>query len=368
MVKESHVVVVDPATGEIQGLRKTTFAEMQVQERQHLEKWVLDNPAVLGERLLILSTEFHRFDKSDKRLDILALDSSGKVVVVELKRIISDTLAELQAIRYAAFCSTMTFKQVVELRAEFAKTDESTAESQVREFVEDPDFSSPDNQPRIILAAGSFDDPNLMSCVIWLRTFRLDIRCVELAPYKLPDDRIILVPRTLIPLPEAADIIVSIEEKEAAEKTSTEKQRLYQERNKQILTRFRDLLPERAPGQAAARRYMQVPSGHGGIHYEWAHRSRPRPKLEVALHLETSSKERNRDLCEALRKHRSEIEAKTGESLTFDPDWRGHWTAIFMQRDADPWSEVVTEWAATKMAALIGAVQPLLGDLCRRRV
>jgi len=85
MAKESRIVLVQPNTGKIQHLGKLTFSELKIKERKHLENWIINNPDVLGERLLIVSTEFDRFDKSDKRLDILALDSAGKIVIVELK-------------------------------------------------------------------------------------------------------------------------------------------------------------------------------------------------------------------------------------------------------------------------------------------
>jgi hypothetical protein len=65
------------------------------------------------------------------------------------------------------------------------------------------------------LAAGGFDDPEVTSCVLWLRSFGVDIACVEITPYRLPDNRIALVPRVIIPLPETKDYMVSAEEKEA---------------------------------------------------------------------------------------------------------------------------------------------------------
>jgi len=368
MAKESRIVLVQPNTGKIQHLGKLTFSELKIKERKHLENWIINNPDVLGERLLIVSTEFDRFDKSDKRLDILALDSAGKIVIVELKREIRNSLAELQAIRYAAFCSAMTFKQVVRELARYKKIDESQAESEIRDFVEDPGFEKIDSQPRIILAAGSFGDPGLTSSVLWLRTFRLDIRCVELAPYKLPDNRVILVPRVLIPLPEAEDFVVRVEEKEAAGKTLTPTQRFNQDRNKQILSRFRKLDAERAPSQAPAKNFMQVPTMYSGTHFQWSYRTLgPEKKIEVAVHFEKSSKEKNRWLCEMLKKHRSEIEAGVGKKVTFDPEWRDRWASVYVQRDADPWTESLADWAAQKMAVFIKVVQPHLDQYCPKQ-
>jgi hypothetical protein len=164
----------------------------------------------------VVTSEFDRFDKSGKRLDLLALDDGGKLVIIELKLDAAGSLADLQAIRYAAFCSTMKFEKVVSLYAQFRKKDGiEEARQAILEFLGDPEFKELDNKPRIILAAGGFDDPEITSCVLWLRSFKVEISCVEITPYRMPDNRIVLVPRVLIPLPEAEEYIVRVEEKEA---------------------------------------------------------------------------------------------------------------------------------------------------------
>jgi hypothetical protein len=157
-----------------------SFAELGVKERQHLEEWIKKNPAILGsDDLLLIASEYDRFDKSGKRLDLLALDRDGKLVIIELKRDAAKSLADLQAIRYAAFCSTLTFEDVVSLYSQFADFTAEKASETIQEFVKKPEFKL-DNKPRIILAAGGFDDQELTSCVLWLRNFGVDISCVEI--------------------------------------------------------------------------------------------------------------------------------------------------------------------------------------------
>src|SRR5260370_11455704 len=331
MEKSSQLVVVQPVTGAIECLSKKTFSQLKVKERQDIEKWILEKPQeFLGEPLLILSSEFDKFDKSNKRLDVLALDESGKLVIVELKREVSNSLAELQAVRYAAFCSTMTFNEVVELRAGYAHTDNASAQSEIETFVDDPGFSAIDDKPRIILAAGTFDDPELPSCVLWLRTFQVNISCVEIAPYELPDGRLIILPRVLIPLPEAAAFVVATEKKMAAQDLGSA-QIAHHERNHQILTRFRELLPEKAPAHAPQSGYMQIPAGYSKIHFQWTYRSRPEKVLNITVHFETTSKKSNRELCETLQGYRSQIEEALGENVIFNPNWKQEWAAVSVQ-------------------------------------
>ena len=43
-------------------------------------------PRHLGEDLLIIGKEFSGFDRTNERLDLLAVDEDGKLVIIELKR------------------------------------------------------------------------------------------------------------------------------------------------------------------------------------------------------------------------------------------------------------------------------------------
>lgn len=84
------------------------FSELALKERFDIQEWVLACPQLLGEDLLVITSEFDQFDRTSERLDLLAVDRYGKLVVVELKRTAVGTRADLQALRYAAYCSTLT--------------------------------------------------------------------------------------------------------------------------------------------------------------------------------------------------------------------------------------------------------------------
>ncbi len=218
------IFLIDQETKEPIKVEPVSFAEIGIKEREDLEQWVIDHPELLGEDLLVITSEFDRFDKTHRRLDILALDSDlssdskGVLVVIELKLDINRSLADQQAIRYAAFCSTMKMEDIVALLAKRLNVTPEGASTRICEFLGVDELPNLGNHPRIILAAGSLDDPELTSCVLWLRTFGVDISCAELTPYRLPiSSQIILVPRIIIPLPEAIDYVISVEQKDAAE-------------------------------------------------------------------------------------------------------------------------------------------------------
>lgn len=356
-----NLVVIDPSTGDSELQERVSFQSLGVKERQNIEEWLLKNPKILGEELLLITKEFADFENSKKRLDVLAIDKNKKLVIVELKRDATGTLAELQAIRYAALCSTMTFNKMVELHSEFAGISNDDAKKQIRSFVEDEEFDTLDDKPRLLLVAGAFEDQHLTSTVLWLNKFGVEITCVELTPYRMEDSRkIAIVPRVIIPLPQAKQYLIQVKEKELAEGQLSPSARLYQERNHQILSYFRSLIPDRAPAVAPARNVMQIPTGRAGVHYEWWQQSRGAKTLIVGLHFEASSKKTNQRWCEHFRKQQSKLVSAVGQKVDFNPDWGEKWASVNIERSAEEWSEEVAKWAANKMAALISVTKPTI--------
>ena len=118
---------------------KSSFSEMGVWERTHMEEWIADNPNILGEDLLTITTEYDSFDKSSKRLDILALDKKGKLVVIELKRDKADTFIDLQAIHYASYCSTLTYDDIVDIRARYTNKSKKHVGNEILSSSDFPD-------------------------------------------------------------------------------------------------------------------------------------------------------------------------------------------------------------------------------------
>ena len=80
------------------------LAEAGLRERQHLQEWVIAHPEVLGSAIKIVAFEFgswtgHSGEKERDRLDVLALDTGGHLIVVELKRDRAPDTVEMQALK-----------------------------------------------------------------------------------------------------------------------------------------------------------------------------------------------------------------------------------------------------------------------------
>ena len=340
------IYIVAPTTKFLTSVNQASFADLGIQERKDLEAWVITHPEVLGEPLLIITSEFDRFDKSNRRLDVLALDENGTLVIVELKLDLSKTFADQQAIRYAAFCSTMTMSQLVQAMAAYRKCSHEEAETKILAFLAEDELPELSNQPRIILAAGALDDEELTSTVLWLRTFGVDITCIEIKPYKLPTTgELILVPRTIIPLPEAAGFMVRVEQKQSEKIQKTKENIELRKQWEQIATGFNALTVfEHEARLKKATSYLQMRIGRSDIHYEWLP-LKSEGVLRVALHFENDDPAVNKARVNQIAAKQAEV--REGVEYPFVASmWGKNWASAEFRI---PWDETVpTEAAITE--------------------
>ena len=202
-----------------------TFVGLNIWEKRDVQEWVRGYPEMLGENLLILTVEFDQFVNSSNRLDVLAMDHSGNLVVVELKRDSVSAYSDLQAIRYAAMVSSMTIEKLLPYYIAYRKKtynesiSEGEAEQQIRDFVEDDSFKELSTKPRIILCSEGFSQ-EITTTVLWLRASTIDISCVRITPYRV-GAQIIIVPAIIIPLPEAKRYLTEIKIKEEEREQSS---------------------------------------------------------------------------------------------------------------------------------------------------
>ncbi|WP_375170304.1 hypothetical protein [Marinobacter sp.] len=215
--------------GEARKILPSSFTSLNIWERKHIEEWVRSNPELLGENLLIVSIEFDRFSNSNDRLDVLALDRSGNLVVIELKRDSAAGYADLQAIRYAAMVSSMTVEVLLPYYIAYRNKydgevlSEGEAKDQIIEFVESDSFVELSNKPRIILCSEGFSQ-EITATVLWLRESDIDISCVKITPYQV-GSQVVIVPKVVIPLEEARQYLIDIKRKEEVKELSVRKNR-----------------------------------------------------------------------------------------------------------------------------------------------
>jgi hypothetical protein len=218
------------AADNLRKIEKTSFGAAGVRERTDLQRLLRDKIDVIlpenserDENLLVIAEEFGDWKESLRRIDLLAVDKDANLVVIELKRTDDGGHMELQALRYAAMVSTMTFEKAVEVYANFlaeaGKDDD--ARQMLLDFLdwEEPDEESFAPDVRIILVSADFSK-ELTTAVLWLISDHdLDIRCVRLKPYK-DNGRVLLDVQQVIPLPEAREYQVQVTTKNRQERNA----------------------------------------------------------------------------------------------------------------------------------------------------
>ena len=206
---------------EAKKLRKLTskgFSELGLRERFDIQEWIEKTPEILGEEFLIIGKEV--ILASGKRLDLLAIDKEAAIVIVELKRDDSGEAVEWQAIKYASYCANFLPEEIYKQFASYLEVTEKEAQQTIEEFI-DADVEKLNESQRIVLASRQFNS-EVISAVIWLREFGVDIQCTRLAPFVDSDGSLFITPETIIPLPEAKDYI---ERKEKKQRSGTQEHR-----------------------------------------------------------------------------------------------------------------------------------------------
>jgi alkylated DNA nucleotide flippase Atl1 len=207
-------------TGNPSLIEPALFSVLGAKELQDIERWIKKTPELLGEEIRIVASQLANWDKTKDRPDLIGIDRNGKLVVVEIKRDSSGSGQDLQAIRYAAYASTLTSDEVVELYRTYRKEEhkEALSAAEAREALEgfilagDLDELDEDDSPRIVLVAAAFL-AGVTSTALWLRnSFGMDLSCVRIEPYELQGE-LVLSSTTLIPLPEAEDYEVKVQAK-----------------------------------------------------------------------------------------------------------------------------------------------------------
>jgi hypothetical protein len=144
-----------------------------------LQRLLRDDIAALADDLLVIAEDFGEWEDARRRIDLLALDKTGRLVVIELKRTDDGGHMELQALRYAAMVSSMGFAEVATTYAAHCaklRTEEevdSRAELLAFLDMEDADDEDPviSSDVRIMLVSADFGR-EITTTVLWLNPIR----------------------------------------------------------------------------------------------------------------------------------------------------------------------------------------------------
>lgn len=351
--------ILDKTSKKLEEISKTTFSEQSLKERYDLQEWIDDNPKVLwgalGEEILIIQKEFSGFDKTKERLDLLAIDKNGNLVLIENKLDDSGRDVTWQALKYASYCSSINKEEIVQIYQDYLNkkypNQNKNASTELCEFFErefgDISLNLGFNQ-RIILIAKEFR-PEVTSAVLWLRTKNIDIQCIKFVPYILDDSKIIIDVDKIIPIPETEDYMIRLSQKGIEETTISsninKKKEIYSEYWDKLLDSCKkeklDLFQTRTTSKDS---WISVGSA---VQYKFVISN---SSVRVELYISGKEKQDNKKIFDLLIQDKVDIENELDLKLSWERSDDYKASRIFITNDEifkldnkDSWDQAI-EW------------------------
>jgi len=342
----------------------STFSALGIRERCDLQEWIENNPEILGEELLIIQKEFSGFSDTHERLDLLAVDKSGNLVIIENKLDDSGRDVIWQAMKYAAYCSTLTKEDIRKIYKG------QGFEADICEFLGKEDFDevklNGELSQRIILVAREFRK-EVMSTVLWARKFAIEMQCIKVMPYMLGDS-LLLDTEQIIPVKDVEEFTIRLDQKAkdevVAEKNIARRHpiriKFWQELLPQMNARS-SLFSGRNPDVNNKDHWLSTGAGISGVTYGFVITTK---YVSVELGIGMADAQANKDMFDVLLRKCDEIEATFGGSLNWDRLDNKKASRIDCRMEANYYNESewpqIQEFLIDRMIRLEGALKKYL--------
>ena len=275
-----------------------------------------------GEELLIIQKEFDGFNDTNERLDLLALDKSGTLVVIENK--LDDTGKDVtwQVLKYVSYCSTLTKQQIKDIYQTYLDKYHpgETAEENIVEFFNGKPFSEitlNENDQRMILVAGNFRK-EVTSTVMWMLNHGIKAQCYKVTPYDYKE-QVLLDLEQIIPVKEAEEYMIKMADKKREEKEVKETNRDINELRKtfwhELLSRFNEVSSQFKNVNPSSDHWLSGGSGVSGTPFSFIV---TKSYAAVELLINKGSQEENKKVFDALYDKKEVIENTYGAKLTWE--------------------------------------------------
>lgn len=314
---------IDKNNNRISKLEHKTFSELGFREREHLQEWIANNPESLGEELLIIQKEFNGFNETNERLDLLAIDKEGNLVIIENKLDDSGRDVTWQALKYASYCSSLTKEQIKNIYQEYLNkhSPEENAEENLKEFFNLDDYDeivlNQGLSQRIVLVAANFRK-EVTSTVLWLMNFKIKVQCFKVTPYQLGEQLLVNFEQ-IIPMKDAEEYVINMAEKTQEDISIQEKSKsrhlirikfwnqLLSSMNKES-----DLFQNISPSKD---NWIGTGTGISNVAYNFVVTG---SHARVEVYMQKPTKEENKNIFDELINYKSQIEQQFGGSLIWE--------------------------------------------------
>lgn len=315
--------LIDIQNNRIKNLTKKTFSGLGFRERQHLQEWLAYKPEALGEDLLIIQKEFDGFNDTNERLDLLALDKSGNIVVIENK--LDDTGRDVtwQVLKYASYCATLTKEQIRAIYQNYLDKHalEEDANAKLSDFYNleyDEIRLNQGQTQRIIIVAANFRK-EVTSTVLWLLNYKLRIQCFKAIPFAL-ENQLFLTLEQILPPKDTEDFIISMADKTQDDINTQEGLNSRHRLRTEFWTKILPLLKGKTPIFQNTSPSKDHWLSAGGTNISGAKYTLIITKTHASVLLEfgKSNREENKRLFDELHKYKFEIEKNFGNLLNWE--------------------------------------------------
>ena len=371
---------INPTANRISPLEVKRFSDLGFTERKHLQEWLENYPQALtqgdGDELLIIQKEFDGFDDTRERLDLLAIDKEGNLVIIENKLDDSGRDVVWQALKYASYCANLKKQQVVEIfqrylnqKAQSEGAEPANAERVLLEFLQADDLQSVQlntlKSQRLILVAAHYRK-EVTNTVLWLSQFGVNCQCFKVTPYQAGTELFLNVEQ-IIPTPEASDFMIGMMAKEDEEKSASNEQRRSHGLRlafwEQALEAFSQsscrLFDNISPGRD---HWLSAGSGLSGMSFNLIF---GKSEIRVEFYMSRPQAETNQLVFDQLFAQKEQIEAAFGAELEWQPlpnrkACRIQYSRAVDGYNKDNWADMI-KWLVEHMTRLESTLSTPLG-------
>ena len=363
---------INKSNNSISALREASFSELKYKERQHLQERIASTPNIFDEDMLIIQKEFDWFNETRERLDLLALDTEGNLVIIENK--LDDTGRDLvrQSLKYASYCSTLKLSDIISIYQSYLDNDNSCekAEDKLEKFFDTDDLSTIDiNQlqtQRIIMVAWKFPK-EVTSTALWLMDYWIKVQCFKTSLF-IQEKNHFMTMEQIIPIQDAEEYTISMAEKKQEEVKSQsakeKRERLCREFWSQLLPVVNSQTSLFSNINPTKDHWISAWSWLPGTPYSFIITDRTNYCAVEIYPWLNGNREENVAIFDKLFAYKHEIEESFWDELFWDRDAGVKWTRIrctlkwvkYWNKEDRP---KMIEFLSNKMAKLHRAIDPI---------
>jgi hypothetical protein len=314
---------IDKDKNRISQVDQKSFSELGFREREHLQEWIAYNPSVFGEDLLIIQKEFSNFDDTNERLDLLALDKDGKLVIIENKLDDSGKDVTWQSLKYVSYCSKLSKENIRSIYQDYLDKyfSNKKAEDNLVDFFEGKEYEdiilNIGFSQRIILVASNFRK-EVTSTVLWLMNYKLKIQCFK-TTLSAFDSQFFINFEQIIPTKDAEDYMIGMADKVQEEiQTQSQLKNRYKVRKefwKFLLDKMNKKSKLFQTINPSKEYWIGKGSGVRGVRYQFV---ATKKHATVEIYIDRGNKDENKQVFDDLSSKKIKLEQKFGDAFSWE--------------------------------------------------